>query len=98
MSQKMFGNDLVAIQKSKVTLTLNKPAYVGMRIILDFSKVLMYEFHYDYVKNKCCNISTLLSTEADSLMHEIKSEDVHDDFNRNKGTFHFSNYSRNLKY
>ena len=97
MSQKMFDNDLAAIQKSKVTLTLNKPVYVGMRV-LDFSKVLMYEFHYDYVKNKCCNISKLLSTEADSLMHEIKSEDVHDDFNRNKETFHFSNYSRNLKY
>ena len=42
----------MAIHKNKVTLTLNKAAYVGMRI-LDLSKALMYEFHYDYyIKNK----------------------------------------------
>ena len=35
MSQKIFGKDLVTIHKSKITLTLNKPAYVGM-CILDF--------------------------------------------------------------
>ena len=43
---KIFHNNLVAIHKSKVTLTLNKPAYVGM-CILDLSNVLMCEFHYD---------------------------------------------------
>ena len=41
MSQKIFGNDLVAIRKTKFTLKLNKPACVGMRIS-DLSKVLMY--------------------------------------------------------
>ena len=50
MSQKILDNDLVAICKSKITLTHNKPAYVGM-CILDLSEVLMYEFHYDYIKN-----------------------------------------------
>ena len=44
-----FDRDLVIIQK-KVTLTLNKPAYIGM-CILELSKVLMYKFHYDYIKN-----------------------------------------------
>ena len=45
MSQKVFDNDLVAICKSKVILTLNKPVYVG-KGILDLSKVLRHEFHY----------------------------------------------------
>ena len=49
MSHKIFENDLVVICKIKVTLTLNKPAYTGM-CILELSKVLMYEFHYDYIK------------------------------------------------
>ena len=49
MSSKIFENDLVAIRKNKVTLTLNKPAYNGM-CILELSKVLMYEFYYDYIK------------------------------------------------
>ena len=48
MSHKIFDNDLVVIRKSKVTLTLNKAAYVEIRI-LDLSEVLMYEFHYDYI-------------------------------------------------
>ena len=51
MSHKIFDSDLVAICKNKVTLTLNKPEYIGM-CILELSKVLMYEFHYDYIKNK----------------------------------------------
>ena len=40
ISQKIFDSGLLAIHKSQVTLTLNKPAYVGM-CILDLSKVLM---------------------------------------------------------
>ena len=48
MLHKIFNNDLVAIHKSKVTLILNKPAFVGM-CILEFSKVLMYKFYYDYI-------------------------------------------------
>ena len=47
----MFDNNLVAIHKSKLPLKLNKPAYIGM-CILKLSKVLMYECHYDYIKNK----------------------------------------------
>ena len=65
MSHRIFDNNLVAIQKSKVSLNLNKPPYIEM-CILEFRKVLMYEFHYDYIKNKHDNISKLADT--DSLM------------------------------
>ena len=51
MLHKIFDNNLVTIRKSKVTIMFNKPAYVGM-CILELSKILMYEFHYDYIKNK----------------------------------------------
>ena len=54
MSHKIFDNDLVTIRKNKITLSLNTPAYIGM-CILELSKVLMYEFHYDYIKNKYSN-------------------------------------------
>ena len=52
--QKIFENDLVAMRKSKVTLTLNKPTYDGM-FTLDLIKVLMYKLHYDNIKNKYGN-------------------------------------------
>ena len=71
MSQKTFDNDLIAISKSEITLTLNKPIDFGM-CILDLCKVLMYELHYDYIKNKYGNSSRLLFTNTDSLMHEVK--------------------------
>ena len=92
MSHKIFHNDLVAIRKNKVTLALNKPAYIGM-CVLELSKVLMYEFHYDFIKIKYGNDSSLLFTDTDSLMHEIKTEDVYEDFSNNKEMFEFSNYS-----
>ena len=55
MSHKIFDNDLV---ESKLALKLNKPAYTG-KCILELSKVLMYKFHYDYIKNKYDNKSKL---------------------------------------
>ena len=58
---KTFGNNLVAIRKNNVTLTLKKPAYVGMCINGMCSKVLMYEFYYDYIKNKYGNNSKTLT-------------------------------------
>ena len=73
MSHKLFDNDFVAIRKNKITLTLNKLAYIGM-CILELSKVLLYQFHYDYIKNELGNNSRLLYADTDSLMYEIKTE------------------------
>ena len=84
--------------KSKITLTLNKPAYVGMWI-LDLSKVLMTSSiritkKYMYIWNN----SRLLFTETDSWMYEIKIGDLYEDFSKDKEIFDFSNYSADLKY
>ena len=48
MSHEIFDNNLVAIQKSKVALKLNKLAYIGM-CILESRNVLLYEFYYDSI-------------------------------------------------
>ena len=84
-------------RKSKVTLILNKPVSNGM-CILELSKVLMYEFHYYYIKYKYGHNSRLLFTEADSLIYEIKTENVCQVFRDNKRMFDFSNYSTKSKY
>ena len=72
---------MVTIRKNKVILTLSKPAYNGM-CILELSKVLIYEFHYDYIKSEYGNKPRLLFTGTDSLMYEIKTEDVYEDFSK----------------
>ena len=88
---QIFDNDLVAILNSKVTLTLNKPSYIRM-CIFELIKVLMCEFYYDYIKNKYGNNTRLLFTDTDSLVYEIKTEDVYKDFRSDKEMFDFSNY------
>ena len=75
MSHKIFGNDLVTIFKNKVRLTLNKPAYIVMCILVEVSNILMSEVHYDYIKNKY-DKNFGLFTDTDNLMYEIKTEDV----------------------
>ena len=97
MWHKIFDNNLVAIRKSKLALKLNTPAYIGT-CILELSKVLMCEFHYDYIKNKYGNKSKLLFTDTDSSMYEIKTEDVYQDFSSNKEMFDFSDYLTKSKY
>ena len=44
------------------------------------------------------NNSGLLFTDTDSLICEIKNEDVHEDFSKDREILHFSNYSRKSKY
>ena len=97
MSHKIFDNNVVAIRKSKLALKLNKPGDIGM-CTLELSKVLMYEFHDDYIKNKYDNKSKLLFTDTDSLIYEIKTKDFYEDFSNNKEMFDFSNYSTKSKY
>ena len=60
--------------------------------MFDLSRVLMYKFHYDYIKNKYGNNFRLLFTATDSLMYEIKTEDAFEDFNKDKKLFDFGSY------
>ena len=57
----------------------------------------MYEFHYDYIKNKYDNDSKLF-TDTDSLFNEIKTEDAYEDFSSDKEMLDFSNHSTKSKY
>ena len=74
----IFCEELLAIHMKKTSLTMNKPIYLGM-CILDLSKTIMYEFHYNYIKPKYGDKAKLLFTDTDSLMYEVKTEDFYKD-------------------
>ena len=97
VSSKIFNENLVAVHKIKETLTLNRPAYVGM-CILDLSKTLMYDFHYNYIKEKYGEKAKLLFTDTDSLTYEIEAKDVYKDFWKDKDRFDNSDYPEDSKY
>ena len=97
VSSKIFNENLVAVHKIKETLTLNRPAYVGASI-LDLSKTLMYDFHYNYIKKKYVDKARLLFTDTDSLTYEIEAEDVYKDFWNDKDKFDNSDYNKSSPY
>ena len=86
--QKIFDKNFVAVHCSKTVLTLNKPIYVGFSI-LELPKLLMYQFHYDYVL-KTFNGVKLSFTDTDSLAYEIKNSNVYDQCFKDKHLFDFS--------
>ena len=97
VSSKIFNKNLVAVHKIKETLTLNRAAYVGM-CILDLSKTLMYDFHYNYIKSKYGDNAKLLFADTDSLTYEIETEDVYKDFWNDKNRFDNSDYPEDSPY
>ncbi|CAB3983697.1 Gastrula zinc finger [Paramuricea clavata] len=80
-SHRIMNENLIVVKRMKEVLTLNKPCYVGM-CILDLSKTLMYDFHYNTIKREYGDRSKLLFTDTDSLMYELKTDDVYEDFKR----------------
>ena len=97
VSSKIFNKNLMAVHKVKETLILSRLAYVGM-CILDLSKMLMYDFHYNYIKKKYNNRARLWFTNTDSLTYEIEAEDVYKDFWNDKDMFDNSDYPESSPY
>ena len=85
----------IEIKKTKVKMT--KPLYLGMSI-LDVSKILMYEFWYDYINRKYGDKVNLCYTDTDSFIINIKTKDFFEDISNDvEGWFHMSNYDKNDK-
>ena len=95
ISQKIFSKNFVAIHRIKPVLTLKKPIYVGFSI-LELSKSLMHEFHYNYIQYKFD--AKLLFTDTDSLVYEIKTEDASEDFYLDKDLFDLNDYPVKSKF
>ena len=91
----LFGENLMGWEMGKIKVVMNKLVYLG-QVILDLSKIVMYEFHYDYMvpkygleKSKFCYMGT------DSLVYDIKTEDFYEDIaNDVEERFETSGYSQ----
>ena len=89
----IFTNDLVGINMRKSRLLLNKPVYTGMTI-LDNSRILMNDFFYNHLKKQYGESCELLYTDTDSLLLEIKTEDVYKDIKANENHYNTSDYPK----
>jgi hypothetical protein len=87
---KIYSEDLIAIKQCKKVVQLNKPIYVGVAV-LELSKLHMYGFHYDYIKEKYGDKAKLLFTDTDSLTYHIETNDVYEDMKKDGDIFDLNN-------
>ena len=91
----IFDEHLVAVHMKKTEVYFNKPIYVG-QAILDLSKTLMFDFHYNFIRKKYGNKAELLFTDTDSLMYLIQTDDFYRDIQKDiKRNFDTSDYEVN---
>ena len=78
-SGTLLGSDLMSCEMGKVKVVMNKLVYLG-QAILDLSKTIMYQFHYDYMKQKYSEDELKLCyMDMDSLIYSIRTEDFYRD-------------------
>ena len=87
---KFFTKNLLAIEMKKTEILMNETVYLGL-VILKFSKILMYEFWYDYVKPKYGTKAKLCYMDTDSFIVSIETDNIYKDITEDVETrFHTS--------
>ncbi|CAP20865.2 Protein CBG24201 [Caenorhabditis briggsae] len=92
----IINENMILVEMTQKNIKLDKPIYVGMSI-LDLSKYLMYEFHYDVMLPKYSSNLRLCYQDTDSYIYEIKTDDVYEDMLAMKEHFDFSDYPKENK-
>ena len=94
-TMNLISENLSIIEMKKVKVKMKKPIYLG-RSILEISKMIMYEFWYDYVKNKYGDMVKLCYMDTDSLIMNIKRKKFYKDIAQDvEEKFYTSNYDVN---
>ena len=73
-----FSKHLFAVEMGKTEIKINKSVYLR-QAILDLSKMLMYEFHYDYMRPRYGSKVKLCYMDTDSFVYEIETKDFYRD-------------------
>ena len=91
-TMKRISENLSIVEMKKVKVKMNKPIYLGLSI-LEISKIIMYEFWYDYMKKKYGDMVKLCYMDTDSLIMKIKTKDFYKDIAQDvEERFDTSNY------
>lgn len=96
-SRSIFSENLVAIQLTRTEITIRKPIYIGLSV-LDISKTHMYEFHYSFMKANLGSKCKMLYTDTDSLIYDIRGENIYDIIKYNIERFDTSDYPKDNQF
>ena len=89
-----ISNRLALVESKPIKIVFNKPIYIGA-VILETSKLHMYQFWYDYLKVKYGNKIQLIYTDTDSFVIEVETDDVYKDMYEDGNLYDFSDYPKN---
>ena len=91
-TMKLISENLSKIEMKKKKMKMNNPMYLGLSI-LEISKIIMYEFWYDYMKKKYGDMVKLYYMDTDSIIMNIKTKDFYKDITQDvEERFDTSNY------
>ena len=88
-----ISNKLCLVESKPIKTVFNKPIYLGA-CILETSKLYMYQFWYDHLKNKYNNNVELVYTDTDSFIIQVKTDDIYKDMLKDKNLYDFSEYPK----
>ena len=89
-----ISNRLCVVESRPIKTVFNKPIYMGA-VILETSKLHMYEFWYNYLKEKYNDKIKLIYTDTDSLVIEVETDDIYKDMYEDRHLYDFSEYPIN---
>lgn len=93
----IFDENHVAIHMNKTNILMDKPITIGMSI-LDISKVLMYEFYYEHMKQKYKQKVEMLYTDTDSFILEVETDCFYEDMKSDIKMYDTSDYSEKNQF
>ena len=89
-----ISDKLCLVESTPIKTVFNKPIYLGA-CILETSKLHMYQFWYDHLKNKYNDNVELIYTDTDSLIIQVQTDDIYEDMFKDKDKYDFSEYPKN---
>ena len=89
-----ISNKLCLVESNPIKTVFDKPIYLGA-CILETSKLHMYQFWYEHLKNKYNNKDELVYTDTDSFIIQVETDDIYKDMFKDKNLYDFSEYPKN---
>lgn len=94
----IFGEDLVAVEMNPISIFMDKPIAVGMAI-LDLSKIVMYDYYYNFLKPEYGEKIALAYTDTDSFVIHVQTDDFYTEMKPHLNKWYdTSDYPENNKF
>lgn len=93
----IFNEDLTAVEMEKINIVMDKPVSIGLAV-LDISKVVMYEYYYNFLKPKYGENIQIAYTDTDSFVLHVKTDDFYEDMKQNLERYDTSDYPLNNQF